>query len=61
VNKPTNEGFSIRNPEYDMDFRAYMVNRMQQDARLEAEAGRRTYDTRAPGQGAGTMVAYDRY
>jgi hypothetical protein len=54
VNSLMNEGFeSILNPEYDMDFRAYMVNRMQQDA-LEAEAGDAAPMTRAPGQGHGS-------
>jgi hypothetical protein len=39
VNKPNQDAFeSTLNPEYDVDFRAYLVNRMQQDAILEAEA-----------------------
>lgn len=39
VNKPRTDEFeSTLNPEYNVDFHAYLVNRMQQDARIEAEA-----------------------
>lgn len=39
VNKPQTEAFeSTLNPEYNVDFHAYLVDRMAQDARMEAEA-----------------------